>query len=144
MSELWECPDCGRQFANANQWHSCGRWDLETHLDGKPAEIVAMYHRIVDMARSCGDVEVEPVKTMIEFKAPASFAAVALRERWIDLHLMLPNMQNTPRILKRLKVTPELLEHTVRIKSIDKLDDEIQLWMCEAYETAQVRGRRDG
>jgi len=143
MNEQWKCPECGRRLANANQRHSCGRWSVETHLEGKSAEVVEMYHRIVEMARSCGDVVVEPVKTMIEFKAPASFAAVAIGERWIDLHLMLPNMQNTPRILKQLKVSPEILEHTVRLKSIRKLDDEIQLWLCEAYEAAQRRSGRD-
>jgi predicted RNA-binding Zn-ribbon protein involved in translation (DUF1610 family) len=141
--ELWECPDCGRRFANANQWHPCGRWIVENHLDGKPATIVEMYHRIVEMARSCGDVAVEPTKKMIEFKAPTSFAAVAIRDRWIDLHLMLPNMQNTPRVLKQLKVSPEILEHTIRLKKISKLDEEIQMWLCEAYEAAQSRSRRE-
>lgn len=143
MEDQWECPECGRRFANANQWHSCGMYSIESHLEGKAAEVVEMYHRIVEMARSCGDVKVEPVKTMIEFKAPSSFAAVAIKDRWVDLHLMLPNMQNTPRVLKQLKVSPETLEHTVRIKNIGKLDDEIQMWLCEAYEAAQSRSRRE-
>ena len=89
MDQVWTCPGCGRQFANANQWHSCGRWDVESHLAGKPPEVVEMYHRLVEMAQGCGEVSIEPVQTMIEFKAPTSFAAVAIRERWVDLHLML-------------------------------------------------------
>lgn len=138
---MWECPECGRRFANANQWHSCGVFTVEAHLEDKPSEIVDLYHRLVEMVQSCGEVDVEPVKTMIEFKAPTSFAAVAIRDRWIDLHLMLPNMRNTPRVLNQIVVSPDILEHTVRLKSVAKADPEIQMWLCEAYEAAQIRGR---
>ena len=33
---LWPCPACGRAFANANQSHACGRYELEDHFAGKP------------------------------------------------------------------------------------------------------------
>ncbi len=32
---LWTCPQCGRQFANQNQSHTCARYTLAEHLEGK-------------------------------------------------------------------------------------------------------------
>lgn len=32
---LWRCPECGRRFANKNQWHGCGPYSVEGFLAGK-------------------------------------------------------------------------------------------------------------
>ena len=44
---LWQCPDCKRRFANRNQSHFCGRYELETHFERKPAEIRCLFDAVV-------------------------------------------------------------------------------------------------
>lgn len=33
--DLWICPQCGRQFTNRNQSHSCARYTVEEGPPGK-------------------------------------------------------------------------------------------------------------
>src|SRR5262245_56803681 len=40
---LWECPKCGRQFANHNQWHGCTTLTLADCFKGKSDKAVALF-----------------------------------------------------------------------------------------------------
>lgn len=57
-SPLWQCPKCARRFANRNQSHACGRYDLESHFRGKPPEVVA-FGVVADPAGAFGIAIIE-------------------------------------------------------------------------------------
>ncbi len=135
----WACPDCGREFANRNQWHSCGVYTVKDHLGDKTGAIVALYDRIVTAARRCGDVHVEPVKTLIELKAETTFAAVKVRSRWVDLALMMPDVPGSGRIRKVFEYGPEAYEITIRLSATADVDEEIESWLCRAYHASEER-----
>src|SRR3712207_6200854 len=89
MRPLWTCPGCGRSFANRNQSHACARHRLDEHLDGRAEEVVACFERFRALVERCGPVTVLPEKTRVAFQVRMSFAAVTLRRRWLDGHLVL-------------------------------------------------------
>jgi hypothetical protein len=39
---MWRCPICQWQFANRNQSHACGRYDLQSHIQGKGVALLAI------------------------------------------------------------------------------------------------------
>ena len=80
---LWTCGRCNRTFANRNQSHSCGRYDLEHHFRGKPAEVRLVFEAFVAAVQALGPVEVLPEKTRIAFHVRTSFAQVTPRRRWV-------------------------------------------------------------
>ena len=53
---LWECPDCGRAFANTNQTHACGPLDLEHHFQlESPADVNEAFMSFLIEAYAVGE-----------------------------------------------------------------------------------------
>ena len=65
--DLWTCPQCGRQFTNRNQSHSCARYTVEDHLVSTNTKVASIYTHF-------GEVIIEATKTSITFKSPELFA----------------------------------------------------------------------
>jgi hypothetical protein len=93
LPPLWHCPECGRVFANRNQSHACGRHTLAHHFRGKPAEIRALFDRVVAVVRAIGPVRILPEKTRIAFQVPMSFAQITPRRHWLDGHVVLARLR---------------------------------------------------
>ena len=104
--DLWICPHCGRKFAHRNQWHSCGQYTVESHLDNAGTQVVALYERFVELVNNCGEVIIEATKTSINFKSPGLFAVVHLQKKGLQVGLWLPRRIDHPRIMRIIPIHP--------------------------------------
>jgi hypothetical protein len=136
---LWQCPKCKRRFANRNQSHFCGRHDLETHFEGKPAEIRAIFDAVLALIRRCGPVIVLPEKTRIAFQVRMSFAQLTPRSRWVDGHVVLARRLEHPRFHRIDTISARNHVHHFRLCSVSDVDKEVEKWMVEAYAVGQQR-----
>lgn len=134
---MWRCPRCGRRFANRNQWHSCTQLTIREHLRGKNPEVVALYKRFEAIVRRCGPVTLAAVKTRIGFKARMTFAAVVLKQRWLDAHVCLARRRKHPRFTRIESFSPRNHVHQFRIHSLKELDKEVLGWLREAYRVGK-------
>jgi hypothetical protein len=134
---LWKCPRCGRRFAHANQWHSCGRFSVRAHLRGKSPAVRALYRKFVEAAKACGPLVVSPAKTVIAFKARASFAALRIKTRWLEGELLLPRKIAHPCFAKVQSASVRCQVHGFRLRAVSELDDEFCGWLAEAYRAAR-------
>ena len=134
LKPLWTCPQCQRKFAKANQWHSCGKFTVEQYLDGKPPAIVALFDRLVELAKACGPVIVAPTKSMILFKARTSFAEVKAKKDHLDVHVVFQKRVANHRFTRVTVLWPGCIVHSFQVKKIGQLDDEVAGWLREAYE----------
>jgi len=91
VSELWECPDCGYEFATANIWHSCGKYGFERHFDGKDPIVTVLFETFREMVESCGEVICYPQKTRIVFQSRIRFAHCQTRKSHLAIGLILPD-----------------------------------------------------
>ena len=139
VSALWPCPRCGREFANRNQSHACGRHQLQTHFRGKPAAIRALFDAFVDAVETCGPVKVLPEKTRIAFQVRMSFAQVTPRARWIDGHVVLARRLKHPRFRRIETISPRNHVHHFRLTSLSDVDAEVVAWLREAYAVGEQR-----
>ena len=130
---LWRCDECGREFANRNQSHSCGTYDLDHHFDGKPAAIRALFDRIVAVLNKIGPTRVLPEKTRIAFQVRMSFAQVTPRRHWIDGHVVLARRLESPRFRRIDTISPRNHVHVFRITRTGEIDAEFRSWLVEAY-----------
>ena len=65
---LWRCPECGRDFANRNQTHTCAALrSLDDHFAGKPAVVRELFDELVKWLESFGPFRILPEKTRITF-----------------------------------------------------------------------------
>ncbi len=130
---LWRCSECGREFANRNQSHSCGTHDLEHHFRGKPPAIRALFDRIVAVLNTIGPTRVLPEKTRIAFQVRMSFAQVTPRRQWLDGHVVLARRLASPRFRRIDTISPRNHVHVFRITRAGEIDAEFRSWLVEAY-----------
>jgi hypothetical protein len=136
---MWTCPRCGRWFANRNQQHACGPLDLERHLAGRDPEVLAIFERLVELAERNGPVTVLPEKTRIAFQVRMSFAAFALRRRWVDGHVVLARRLEHPRFRRVETFSPRNHLHQFRLERLEEVDEEVAAWLAEAYRVGEQR-----
>jgi Domain of unknown function (DUF5655) len=131
---LWECPRCGRRFANRNQTHTCAPVrSVAEHLTGRSAEVVATYQAFEAAALGTGDdVLVVPEKTRIAFQARMSFAAVTVRARRLDAHVVLARRLENARFRRVETYSPRNHLHAFRLERREEVDAEVEAWLVEA------------
>jgi hypothetical protein len=136
---LWHCRDCGRDFANRNQTHACGRYDLEHHFAGKPPGIRALFDAVLGMVQSIGPVTVLPEKSRIAFQVRMSFAQLTPRRRWLDGHVVLARRLEHRRFRSIQTFSPRNHLHTFRLTGMGDVDDDLRAWLTEAYAVGEQR-----
>ena len=134
---MWRCPHCRRQFANRNQPHFCGRYDLKAHFRGKPAETRQLYEMFASQVRSCGPVTILPEKTRIAFQVRMSFAAVQVHCTKIVGHLVLPQRYERPCFVRIDSLSRGNHVHHFRIEGAEDLDEELCEFIKQAYRVGK-------
>jgi hypothetical protein len=129
---LWRCPACGRDFANPNQSHACGRHDLDSHFAGKEPIVRAIYDAFLAMIEEIGPVTVIPEKTRIAFQTRMSFAQLTVRRRWVLGHFVLARRADDPLFTRVETFSPRNHLHAFRLDEpagVERLRD----FAVEAY-----------
>jgi len=91
-----------------------------------------VYDEIINLAMSCGEIDIRVRKTHISLVAPRrTFARIQPTKRRVDLGLRLENCNPGGRLeLSRI-------HHTMRVQiglsSRDEVDDEVQRLLIQAY-----------
>ena len=96
-------------------------------------------HRVIACARECGEVTVLPEKTRIALAARMSFAAVVLRRRWLDGHVVLARRREDGRFRKIESFSPRNHVHQFRLWSPGEVDETVRSWLEEAYDVGRQR-----
>ena len=139
---LWECPVCGRAFANRNQSHSCaalGR--IDDHFLRSSAEVRACFDAVLAAVEELGPVRVLAEKTRIAFQVRMSFAAFMPRKDWLDGHLVLDRPIAHARFRTVQTFSPRNVLHTFRLLAPEEVDTEFRSWLAEAYRVGEQRHR---
>ena len=136
---MWRCPECGRQFANRNQSHACGRSTLASHFAGKPPAVRAIFDKVLCVARGNGPIKVLPEKTRIAFQVRMSFAAFVIRRNWVDGHVVLARRLENPRFRRIETFSPRNHLHAFRFETVEDVDAEVSSWLAEAYQVGEQR-----
>jgi hypothetical protein len=110
-------------------------WTVERHLSGRPPEIVALYHRFIELADACGPFTYSVMKSAITLKgARRGFAGARPGNRALSGYLDLQRRVDDPRITRSSPYTGRLYVHQFRIRAPGELDDEFAGWIHEAYQ----------
>lgn len=129
---LWDCPACGRGFANANQSHACGRHALEPHFEGRPPGVRAIYDAFLAMLEAFGPVIVLPEKTRIAFQVRMSFAQLTIRRGWVLGHLVLARRVEDPLFTRVETFSPRNHLHAFRLDDPGEVE-RLRDFAREAY-----------
>jgi hypothetical protein len=113
-------------------------WTVERHLDGKPAEVVALYERFIELAEACGPFTYAVSKTAITLKGVRrGFAGAMPGTRKLGGYMDLQHPVEDPRITSSSPYTKRLYVLHYRVDRLDQLDAEFAGWLGEAYQVGQ-------
>jgi hypothetical protein len=139
---MWRCPECRRQFANRNQSHFCGNYELGTHFEGKSEAVGKLYKKFVGRVRRFGPVIIMPEKTRIAFQVRMSFAAVQIRRSALVGHLVLAERNEQPCFWRIDSISRRNHVHHFRIEKATDLDEEFCRFIRKAYAVGQQKHLR--
>lgn len=109
-------------------------WTVERHLANRPAKVVGLYHRFIELAAECGPFTISVAKTAITLKgARRGFAGATLSDRTLGGYLDLQRRVEDPRISRSDPYTKHLYVHHFRIAELTELDVTFAGWLREAY-----------
>lgn len=107
---------------------------MADHLEGKPAESMAMFHRFVELVAACGPYEVSPSKSSVTFKGVRrGFAGARPTATGLVVYLDLQRRVDSPRVRHVSPYTSRLFVHQMTLTSLAELDEELAGWIAEAY-----------
>ena len=135
---LWKCPECGREFARANQWHSCTVKGLDEHFRGRDPHLRGVFDELVSKLRKLGPVKVDPVKTSINLTAARHFAGVTVRGTFLRVGFFAPTRIVDPRIVHFERIGPGKFGHSVVVETAADLDAQLLAWLAEAYRMSSA------
>lgn len=139
-SDLWTCPNCEKRFVTRNMWHSCGPHTIDEFMAGKSEQAWAYWNRLREMVGKCGPYSTVANKTRVGFMVRVRFAGVsAVSDRGMSLSFWLKQRIDDPRFRKVEHYGGNDYGYHIRVRSLDELDDQIQHWLCMAYEVGCQR-----
>ena len=131
---LWTCPECGKQYVNRNQVHSCRRFEPDDLFAGKPVHIRDLFDRLSAIILGFGPVKIEPSRDIIAFMVRVRFVSAVPRNRWLDVGLWLPRRIEDVRFRRVETIVLNAHLHVLRVTEPAQLDDEaVRRWLREAY-----------
>jgi hypothetical protein len=87
-------------------------WTVERHLKDKPADVVALYERFIDIATRCGPFTYAVAKTAITLKGSRrGFAGAAPGASRLDGYFDLQRQVDGPQIRRSSPYTKKLFVH---------------------------------
>jgi hypothetical protein len=102
----------------------------------------ALFDRFEAMVAACGEYHLSPAKTRVAFLGRVRFASVtAVSEESMTCGFSLPRPVRSRRLKKVEEVVPGWWVHTLRVASIEELDDEVQAWIRESYRLMGMQER---
>jgi len=136
---MWTCPHCGRRFANKNQTHACGRYELESLFVRADESVRRLFDLFAEAVRENGEVTVLPEKTRVAFQVRMSFAALVPRRRWLDGHLVLAQTVDEPWVRKVEVISPHNQVHHFRLREPSDLTPALKARIRDAYAVGEQR-----
>jgi hypothetical protein len=122
-------------------WHSCVVVSVDEHLARVPEPVRELYRGFEAMVLATGPgIEIVPVTTRIAFMVRMRFAGCVLQQRGLRIGLILRRKVRSPRIVRHETYgRPAPVGHYLVVRDPDELDDELAVWVAEAYEVGCQR-----
>jgi hypothetical protein len=137
---LWRCADCGREFVTPNMSHSCGRYTLERHFDGRPTRVRDLFDDLVRFVERAGPSVHYAEKTRIVFQVRGRFLAVVVRNYGLACHLWLKHRVSDERFHRVDDLAGRDFVHHFRLKDVADLDAQLLEYVRASHRVGSQLG----
>jgi Domain of unknown function (DUF5655) len=112
---------------------------VASHFDGKQPNVKATYDYLIAALNEFGPVTEAPKQTSIHLENATGFAGVYTRKSYILLHFRTDYRIDSPRIEKTEQLSARRFKHAVSLESENDVNDELLVWLKDAYELAAAK-----
>lgn len=134
---MWTCPNCGQQFKNTNQVHSCGDTKLEGFFLGKSGETISLFWHFAKSFQKLGPVSIHPTKSMIAFAATTRIAyVIQLGKNFVDIVFPFDKPYSDNLCFRKIAQVPgsQQFNHHLRMLKKEDINAEVKKFMKLAFE----------
>jgi hypothetical protein len=103
---------------------------------GRPSAQRAICDAILSHLAGRGPVHVDAVKVGVFLKREAKLAEIRPMARSVSLALVLGRAVASPRVGRSERLSAERVVHFIRLTSPQDVDEQLRLWLSEAYDAA--------
>jgi hypothetical protein len=134
---MWTCPYCHQKFVYQNSQHSCNERDLDDFLEGKPAEMVALFWHFINEYLKLGTFVLHPAKSRIAFAARIRFGYIhRIGQRFVDVVLTFREAHENNLCFYRIGEVPggKYFQHYLRLERPEDINEEVRKFMKLALD----------
>ena len=130
---MWTCPKCERDLKNPNQWHNCVKVSIDSLFEGKAAELVLVFDRLLSEIIDWEDVAVSATQNCIVFVHHQTFLIIRPMKKQLDLKFCSKEAQDEFPILKSIFYSGKYENH-IRISSLSELSTLVYSHIKQSYK----------
>ncbi len=109
-------------------------YSIDSHLEGKPPEIGAIYDRFTKLVSALPNTEITAMRAYIQIRHTFRYASVTPRIKYLLLHIHTGRNIESKRIVKSEQISRHRFKLSLHLTSPSELNDELFGWLKEAYE----------
>ena len=131
-SEMWQCPECAREFSRKNQRHACGTGNSADVLRDRPQAVVEVYRAIEGFINSLGNVETVARDRYVLFRSRRIFVDLSIMQDAVRVAIHLSRRVDNPLFIK-IVADNKQVTHVAKIASLAELK-HIKPLITEAWQ----------
>jgi hypothetical protein len=128
----WVCPKCERELVKEGQTHYCARVSVDSLFEGKPAELILVFDKILAEVADWPDVLVSTTPNCVVFVHRKTFLVIRPMQKVLDVKFYSETACNGYPIINSLLYAGKYANN-VRLKTLDQLTPQIFKFIHQSY-----------
>jgi hypothetical protein len=129
----WTCPNCEREFPKREQRHYCARVSLNSLFEGRPAELVLVFDKILAEVADWDGVLVGATPNCIVFTRRLTFLVIRPMRKELDIKFYSKTVHPEKPVVKSAALGNKFENH-LRIALLDDLRPIVFKYLRESYQ----------
>jgi Domain of unknown function (DUF5655) len=130
---MWTCPKCERELKNPNQWHNCVKVSMDSLFEGKAAELVFVFDKLLSEIVDWEDVAVSATQNCIVFVHNQTFFVIRPMKKALDLKFYSTTQQEEDPIVKSIFYSGKYENH-IRVSSLEDITPTVFNHIRQSYQ----------
>jgi hypothetical protein len=128
----WVCPKCERELVKENQMHYCARVSVDSLFEGRPAEMVWAFDKLLAEVAGWENVIVSTTPHCVVFVHRKTFLVIRPMQKVLDVKFYSLKAQTGHPVVKSTLYAGKYANNA-RVKSADELTPQMFKFIYQSY-----------
>jgi hypothetical protein len=127
------CPRCRRSLRSLNSWHNCVNVSIDSLFEGKDAELVLAFDKLLAEVADWQDVQVSTTQNCIVFLHRQTFLIIRPMSRMLDIKFYSAEAIQDGLVKKSIPYAGKYENH-VRLSTSDEVTGKVFFYLRRSYD----------